>query len=670
MKKIVSFLLILCLLFSLCGCHPSTIGVPTDFAKEPTGDSNVGENDHIDPNPGYTGNVRDDAHCAAPTYMKEIPFLPKYVRTDGGREGVEFPNVILIHSVEELEQYIEENRAYFDLESTNSLTGDSEPGFMDFCIFYDEAFFEKQYLVMILVEEGSGSIRHNVSHVGVSGDGILYINLQTVTPDVGTDDMAQWHILVELEKEYDVKYAENVRLGGRNYGEKHTLELAGSSEFILDTIPKIYNAGEIVRIRTEILLDADIVLYLNGVQLDRPIEVGIAPEGSTEDITCWEFAFVMPDEDSTLLLQVESSDVELYYNLIYYCPELGEASPHLFLSQRTDEFGMSRTMYHSSIDLGGTFTWEDDRLILTVSMESNNAFYMVFDLNGKDLIVNEAESTWMAEPFVDGMILQLWPIRDEDVPIGTVYNEPPEMKMVVDGNSTPGILGGYTWTVYQGNVENNLAHTTQSDIDMQTIFLAGAVYKFEVYGPKGELHFGGDYPNEVTVRRWTADGWGDPNAYTEVAMTDRAVLLEQGMYIYEVMATWERENYQGTASYYFLVNYVLEISLQPDPDVGSGDDNDSTSDTRPGDNEFLCEVTRLSDGRVRYPATVDSEALRDFLHSLSYDSEVCECMAEYKIDDGYGTQFEANLAEGYVRFEGQQAMLTEDQIKILADWIA
>ena len=671
MKKIVSFLLILCLLFSLCGCHPSTIGVPVDDGKEPTGDSNVGKNDHIDSNPGYTGNVRDDAHCAAPTYMKEIPFLPKYVRTDGGREGVEFPNVILIHSVEELEQYIEENRAYFDLESTNSLTGDSEPGFMDFCIFYDEAFFEKQYLVMILVEEGSGSMYHEVSHVGISGDGILYINLQTVKPEEKWDDVAQqWHILIELEKEYDVKYAENVRLGGRNYGEKHTLELAGSSEFILDTIPKIYNAGEIVRIRTEILLDADIVLYLNGVRLDRPIEVGIAPEGSTEGITCWEFAFVMPDEDSTLLLQVESSDVEPLYDPMYYCPELGETSPILFLSEETGEFMATRTMYTSSIYFMGTFIWEDNRLILTESMESDNTFYMVFDLDGKDLIVNEAESTWMAEPFVDGMILQLWPIRDEDMPIGTVYLDPPEMKMVVDGNSTPGILGEYIWTVYQGDVENNLAHTTQSDIDMQTIFLAGAVSKFEVYGPKGELHFGGDYPDEVNVRRWTADGWGDPNAYTEVAMRDRAVLLEQGMYIYEVMATWERENYQGTACYYFLVECWATVPEEPNTGSDSGNDNDSTSDTRPGDNEFLCEVTRLSDGRVRYPATVDSEALRDFLYSLSYASEVCECTAEYKIDDGYGTQFEANLTEGYVRFEGQQAMLTEDQIKILADWIA
>ena len=668
MKKIVSFFLILCLLFSLCGCHPSTIGVPVDDGKEPTGDSNVGKNDHIDSNPGYTGNVRDDAHCAAPTYMKEIPFLPKYVRTEGGREGVEFPNVILIHSVEELEQYIEENRAYFDLESTNSLTGDSEPGFMDFCIFYDEAFFEKQYLVMILVEESSDAMCHKVNHVGISGDGLLYINLQTVMPEEEWDYVAQqWHILIELEKEYDVKYAENVRLGGRNYGEKHTLTVeAGDVPIHTELLQKNYCTGEIVRVRTDVLPDEMIDLYLNGKRLDSPIEVGIAPEGSTEDVVCWEFAFVMPDEDSVLTAAVRNQAPEYYYNLTYYCPELGADSPFLALNEETGEFMMIRTMYTSSIWLMGIFTWEEDKLILEEKVESDNAFRLVFAVDGKDLFFREAESPGIVEPFIDEMLFQLWETSDDDTPIGSVCPEPQEMKLVVGGNSTPGVLGEYEWTVYQGDIAN----TTHSDIDMLTIMVAGAVPKFEVYEGIGTLCFASDDPDDISVRRWTADGWGDLEAYTNVAVMGDSIQLEMGLHLYEVMATWERDGYTGTASYYFLIECWAAVPEEPNTGNNSGNDNDSTSDTRPGDNEFLCEVTRLSDGRIRYPATVDSEALRDFLHSLSYDSEMCECMPEYKIDDGYGTQFEANLTEGYVRFEGQQAMLTEDQMKILADFIA
>ena len=663
MKKFVSVLLIICLILGLCGCHPGMPGVPTEYGKEPAAD----ENDIPGrPKEDFDGAVLDDSHCAAPTYMQEIPYLAKYVSTEGGKEGMEFPAVVLIYSVEQLEQYIEENRAYFDLESTDSPIADAEPGFMDFCIFYDEAFFEKQYLVMVLVEESSDAMCHKVNHVGISGDGQLHVNLQTQKSDVQFDGTSQWHILIELGREYDVKYAENVRLGGRNYGEKHTLELAGSSEFILDTIPKIYNAGEIVRIRTEILLDADIVLYLNGVRLDRPIEVGIAPEGSTEDITCWEFAFVMPDEDSTLLLQVESGEVEPYYNLTYYCPELGEGSPILFLSQQSGSFGMTRTMFTSSYYQMGSFTWEDDRLILEEDMYADKEFRLVFALEGKDLIFLEAESYGIVEPLVGGMVLRLWEPTDDDTPIGSVCPEPPEMKLVVGGNSTPGVLGEYVWTVYQGDT----VQTFESDFDMLMLMIAGAVPKFEVYEGIGTVCFASDMPDEISVRRWTAGSGVDLESYTNVSVLVDTFHLERGMHLYEVMATWERDGYTGTASYYFLVNYVLEISIQPDPDAGSGDDNDSTSDTRPGDNEFLCEVTRLSDGRVRYPATADSEALRDFLYSLSYASEVCECMAEYKIDDGYGNQFEANLSEGYVRHNGQQAMLTEEQLELLYALIA
>ena len=240
------------------------------------------------------------------------------------------------------------------------------------------------------------------------------------------------------------------------------------------------------------------------------------------------------------------------------------------------------------------------------------------------------------------------------------------MKLVVGSNSTPGVLGEYVWTVYQGET----AQTSKADIDMLTLMVAGAVPEFEVFEGIGILRFGGENPDDVSVRRWTADNWGDLGAYTEVPVFGECIQLEMGMHLYEVMATWERDGYTGTASYYFLVNCWADVPEQPDADIGSGDDNDSTSDTTPGDNEFLCEVTRFVDGRIRYPATVDSEVLRELLNNLSYDSEPCECMAEYKIDDGYGNQFEANLSEGYVRHNGQQAILTEEQLELLYDLIA
>ena len=52
----------------------------------------------------------------------------------------------------------------------------------------------------ILLEEGSGSVRHEVRCVVQTGDKNLAICVDRKVPEVGTDDMAQWHILIEMDK--------------------------------------------------------------------------------------------------------------------------------------------------------------------------------------------------------------------------------------------------------------------------------------------------------------------------------------------------------------------------------------------------------------------------------------------------------------------------------------
>jgi len=58
----------------------------------------------------------------------------------------------------------------------------------------------------------------------------------------------------------------------------------------------------------------------------------------------------------------------------------------------------------------------------------------------------------------------------------------------------------------------------------------------------------------------------------------------------------------------------------------------------------------------------DSVVLTDILINLAYDSEkICRCMAEFEVDTESGKGYEVNLTEGFVRFEGGQAELTEEQ---------
>ena len=133
-----------------------------------------------------------------------IEFKTQYIRTDGYHEGVEYPVVKIIRSVDELNAYYNENKEKYSLERRNDPASDSTIGFLDACDKYNAEYFEKQILVIVLHEEGSGSTRHNVYNVKHGSNGKLYVNIRSIVPEVGTCDMAQWHILIEPEADVDV----------------------------------------------------------------------------------------------------------------------------------------------------------------------------------------------------------------------------------------------------------------------------------------------------------------------------------------------------------------------------------------------------------------------------------------------------------------------------------
>ena len=63
---------------------------------------------------------------------------------------------------------------------------------------YDEAYFQEKALLIAYVVAGSGSDRHGVPGVFVDGSsGTLLID--SVTPPMGTSDMAYWFLAVEIE---------------------------------------------------------------------------------------------------------------------------------------------------------------------------------------------------------------------------------------------------------------------------------------------------------------------------------------------------------------------------------------------------------------------------------------------------------------------------------------
>ena len=133
-----------------------------------------------------------------------IDFEAQYIRTNGYHEDVEYPVVKVIRSVDELNTYYNANKDKYDLKRNEKVYSDTKIGFLDACDKYTAEYFKNQILVMVLLEEGSGSIRHNVDNVKYGSDGKLYVSIRRDVPEAGTDDMAEWHILVEPEKDITV----------------------------------------------------------------------------------------------------------------------------------------------------------------------------------------------------------------------------------------------------------------------------------------------------------------------------------------------------------------------------------------------------------------------------------------------------------------------------------
>ena len=112
---------------------------------------------------------------------------------------------MVINSKDELMAYYEANKELFDLERRDKVYADTSIGFLDACDKYDDTYFENKSLVLIVLEEGSGSIRHKITgvhrHLNKNWASLgLDIIIDRIVPECGTSDMAQWHLFLEVSK--------------------------------------------------------------------------------------------------------------------------------------------------------------------------------------------------------------------------------------------------------------------------------------------------------------------------------------------------------------------------------------------------------------------------------------------------------------------------------------
>lgn len=142
---------------------------------------------------------------------EEIEFKASYIRTNGYRDGERYPKSTVISSKPELNEYIENNKEIYSFERGH----DECPAFIEHCNKYDDKFFEENSLILALLEEPSGSIRHKVEAITKKGD-TFNVDIYTIEPTCGTDDMAQWHIISEVKKDTGISDTSNVTVNGEN----------------------------------------------------------------------------------------------------------------------------------------------------------------------------------------------------------------------------------------------------------------------------------------------------------------------------------------------------------------------------------------------------------------------------------------------------------------------
>ncbi|HZJ76061.1 MAG TPA: hypothetical protein VFD25_05685 [Clostridia bacterium] len=136
--------------------------------------------------------------CKAKLNDADIPFNAQYIRTNGYHESVKYPILTVIKSSDELLGYFDTYKDKYDFRSRKYPASDSTIGFKDAIEKYDEDFFDNSFLAAVILEEGSGSVRHKISSVTESG----IISIDRLVPEVVTDDMAEWNILIEIEVKY------------------------------------------------------------------------------------------------------------------------------------------------------------------------------------------------------------------------------------------------------------------------------------------------------------------------------------------------------------------------------------------------------------------------------------------------------------------------------------
>lgn len=130
---------------------------------------------------------------SVPIPIQSYDFNAQYIRTNCYGGNVSYPQKKLITSRSELDSYIEE---YWENAKKRWSGSYNDDEFIKTAAKYDDNWFSTHKLMLVVLETGSGSHRYNVVQVGGIG-----VTIERKLPQIETCDMAEWHILIEVDKD-------------------------------------------------------------------------------------------------------------------------------------------------------------------------------------------------------------------------------------------------------------------------------------------------------------------------------------------------------------------------------------------------------------------------------------------------------------------------------------
>lgn len=654
MKTLCMFLAIVMLIGCLTGCAPS----------ETAQTENV-----------TTGTVETTSPIYEPSHT-EVPFAVQYIRTDGYTEGANYPEVAFVLRPEELQSYYTANKDRFDLEHRENYGSDYTMGFLDACEKYDEAYFKENYLILVALEEPSGSVHHELEQVIVDfGGQDTELWIKRIVPEAGTDDMAQWHLIVELQKHGVTEYsgAVQVYIDGELAYDTDRAQSQSS-----ENVPAP-QYGLILPFETQFIRTGG---YAEDAKYPKATVIHSLQE--LQD-------YYTRQKDRFDLERRETYGSDYTMGFLDACDKYEEPyfTDHFLVLVTLEEPSGSIRHEIELVMVGvddGDMTISINRLVPEVGTDDMAQWHVFLELPRYHDITGNYPIDKIAKEIEVYIDVELAYDVDRIVPPEEApsFTEPPAGTVVTPWQESSMMPGGYHWfyKLSDGTESGTIADQGSRPVSrdcVQPILIgkdqAETVYLpvpgSHVYEPTNSLGYPVKIsweipPKSVQCTAWPEAVWEQEGiGETHVSWNPGDIFYaKEGGWLYEFFASWEGEDYRGTANYYVYIVGGADHTHQPATEPQTVDDPVT------GYCGNTWTTLHLQNGQEYSFMYGYSVTLTDILANLNYDPmKVCRCLPQYTVDTEFGTGYGINLSQGYARCEKGQAKLTQEQINTIREII-